>query len=66
MTELFNHILLRVPGIVEAARIRARIEPSVNPMACIVVWKVELEETDPFELECRLVRKIRATIKKKK
>ena len=58
LTEMFNDLLIRTPGVVEAKRYRLRLEPD-NPDACVVEWQVRLENSDVFQLETKLYRMIR-------
>jgi len=58
LTEMFNDLLIRAPGVVEAKRYRLRLEPD-NPGACIVEWQVRLEDADAFQLEIKLYRMVR-------
>jgi hypothetical protein len=62
VTELFNDILSRTPGVVEAKRYRVHVEPG-DPRACIVVWHVRVKDTDSFQLEHDLYSTIRAIAK---
>ena len=62
LTELFNDVLERAPGVVEARRYRFRMEPS-RPAACIVEWAVRIQDTDPFQLQGHIDEMIRAEIR---
>jgi hypothetical protein len=61
LTELFNDVLERAPGVVEARRYRFRMEPS-RPAACIVEWAVRIRDTDPFRLQRYIDEMMRAAI----
>jgi hypothetical protein len=50
LTEAFNDVLERAPGVVQARRYRFRLEPS-RPADCIVEWSVRIQDTDPFQLQ---------------
>ena len=58
LTEMFNDLLVKAPGVVEAKRYRLRLEPD-NPGACIVEWQVRLEGADAFQLEIKLYKMVR-------
>ena len=58
VTEMFNDLLIKTPGVVEAKRYRLRLEPD-NPGACIVEWQVRLEDADAFQLEIKIYRMVR-------
>lgn len=62
VTELFNDILSRTPGVVEAERYRVHVEPG-DPRGCIVVWHVRVKDTDSFQLEQDLYSMIRTIAK---
>ncbi len=59
VTELFNDLLIGIPGVVEAKRFLLRIEPG-RPQLCMVVWQVKIDDIEPFQLESNLYQKIRA------
>jgi len=59
VTEIFNDLLISIPGVVEAKRFLLRIEPG-RPQSCMVVWQVKIDDIDPFQLESNLYEKIRA------
>ncbi|MBW1963152.1 MAG: hypothetical protein JRJ04_17060 [Deltaproteobacteria bacterium] len=50
ITELFNEILKKTPGVLEAKRLRFYLDPN-KPRACRVDWQVMVEDMSPFELE---------------
>jgi len=58
LTEMFNDLLIKAPGVVKAKRYRLCLEPD-NPGACIVEWQVRLEDADAFQLEIKLYRMVR-------
>ncbi len=58
VTEIFNDLLINIPGVVEARRFLLRIEPD-RPQSCMVVWQVIIDDIDPFQLESDLYQKIR-------
>ncbi len=57
LTEMFHHVLRSIPGVIEARRMRLRIEPA-EPQACFVTWQVRLEDTDLLALESALFARI--------
>jgi signal transduction protein with GAF and PtsI domain len=64
LTEIFNDLLIKTPGVVDAKRYRLCLEPD-KPLACIVEWQVRLENDDAFQLETRLYRQVRDLAEKK-
>ena len=60
VTEMFNDLLTRAPGVIKAKRYRFRLDPQ-TPAACIVEWQVKIGDTDAFQLESTLYRMLRDT-----
>ena len=58
VTELFNDILEKTPGIVKAKRYRFILDPK-RPLTCRVDWQVRFQKTSPFELESDIYKMIR-------
>jgi len=50
VTEMFNDLLMRAPGVRQAKRYLFRLDPR-SPADCIVEWQVRTETTTPFQLE---------------
>ncbi|MDL1959383.1 MAG: hypothetical protein LWX01_07560 [Deltaproteobacteria bacterium] len=57
LTEVFGKVLNTARGIAEAKRYRSRIEPD-NPQASVVIWRVRIEDTDPFRLQANVMKMI--------
>ncbi len=58
VAEMFNHLLMSAPGVMEARRYRFRLDPQ-KPASCIVEWQVKIGDTDAFQLESSLYRMLR-------
>jgi hypothetical protein len=57
-TELFDDILIKTPGVVEAKRFRFFLDPD-RPKVCRVDWQVQVENMTPFELESTVFNRIK-------
>ena len=62
VTELFNDILEKTPGIVNAKRYRFILDPK-RPQTCRVDWQIRFQKTSPFELESDIYKMIRKIAK---
>jgi len=58
LTEIFGKVVHTVAGVVEAKRYSASLIPD-NPQACYVIWRVRIENTDPFRLQANIMKMIR-------
>ena len=57
LTEIFGKVINTVTGVVEAKRYSASLVPD-NPQACFVIWRVRIEDTDPFRLQANVMKMI--------
>jgi len=57
LTEVFGKVINTVTGVVEAKRYSSRIIPD-NPQACFVVWRLQIEGTDPFRVQANTMKMI--------
>ena len=62
VTELFNDILEKTPGIVKAKRYRFVLDPK-RPQTCRVDWQIRFQKTSPFDLESDIYKMIREIAK---
>ena len=53
ITEIFNALLMKAPGVMEAKRYRFHLDPR-KPSICVVEWQVTIGDTDVFRLESDL------------
>jgi len=65
VTEMFNSLLEKASGVKEAKRFRQRLEPD-SPMECLVIWQVEIDGTDLFDLESGLYNMARKAAKEQR
>ena len=56
-TEVFGKVINTVRGVVEAKRYASTIIPD-NPQACYAIWRVRIEDTDPFRLQANVIKMI--------
>ncbi len=57
LTEAFGKVINTVTGVTEAKRYSSSLVPD-NPQACFVVWRVRIEDTDPFRLQANVMKMI--------
>jgi hypothetical protein len=57
LTEVFGKVINTVTGVVEAKRYSSRIAPD-NPQACFMVWRLQIEGTDPFRIQANTMKMI--------
>lgn len=57
LTEIFGKVINTVTGVVEAKRYSSSLIPD-NPQACFVIWRVRIEDTDPFRLHANVMKMI--------
>jgi hypothetical protein len=58
LAEVFGKVVNTVSGVVEAKRYRSQIV-SDNPQGSYILWRVQVEDTDPFRLEANIVKRIK-------
>ncbi len=58
LIELFDTIIRNTPGVIKANRIRSRLKPSY-PGGSITVWRVEIEDVDPFFIESNIMQTVK-------
>jgi len=57
-SEVFGKVINTAPGVVEAKRFGSRIVPD-NPQASYMIWRVRIENTDPFRLQANVMHMIK-------
>ncbi|CAN2040903.1 Flagellar assembly protein T N-terminal domain-containing protein [Candidatus Magnetomoraceae bacterium gMMP-15] len=57
IAEIFGKVLNTVRGVVKATRFRSKIVPD-EPQASVVIWRAEIENTDPFRLQANIMKMI--------
>jgi len=57
VSEVFGKVINTAPGVVEAKRFGSRIVPD-NPQACYMIWRVRIDNTDPFRLQSNVMKMI--------
>ena len=57
LNEIFGKVINTATGVTEAERYSSSLIPD-NPQACFAVWRVRIEETDPFRLQANVMRMI--------
>jgi hypothetical protein len=57
LTEIFGKVINTVTGVVEAKRYSSSLIPD-NPQACFAIWRVKIEDTDPFRLQANVMKMI--------
>jgi len=57
LAEVFGKVINTVTGVVEAKRYSSSLVPD-NPQACFVIWRVQIEDTDPFRLQANVMKMI--------
>jgi len=57
LTEVFGKVINTVTGVVEAKRYSSSLIPD-NPQACFMIWRVRIEDTDPFRLQANVMKMI--------
>lgn len=57
LTEVFGKVINTARGVLEAKRYSSSLVPD-NPQACFVVWRIRIEETDPFRLQANVMKMI--------
>ena len=55
LTEVFGKVINTVTGVVEAKRYSSSLIPD-NPQACFMIWRVMIEDTDPFRLQANVMK----------
>jgi len=55
LTEVFGKVINTVTGVVEAKRYSSSLIPD-NPQACFMIWRVRIEDTDPFRLQANVMK----------
>jgi hypothetical protein len=55
LTEVFGKVMNTVTGVVEAKRYSSSLIPD-NPQACFMIWRVRIEDTDPFRLQANVMK----------
>ena len=57
LTEVFGKVINTVTGVLEAKRYSSSLIPD-NPQACFMIWRVRIEDTDPFRLQANVMKMI--------
>ena len=57
IAEVFGKVINTVTGVVEAKRYSSSLIPD-NPQACFVIWRVRIEDTEPFRLQANVMKMI--------
>ena len=57
LNEIFGKVINTATGVTEAKRYSSSLIPD-NPQACFAVWRVRIEDTDPFRLQANVMRMI--------
>lgn len=57
ITEVFGKVINTATGVVEAKRYGTRIVPD-NPQASYMIWRVKIENTDPFRLQTNVMKMV--------
>jgi len=57
LAEVFGKVINTVTGVVEAKRYSISLVPD-NPQACFVIWRVRIEDTEPFRLQANMMKMI--------
>ena len=57
LTEVFGKVINTVTGVVEAKRYSSSLVPD-NPQACFMIWRVRIEDTEPFRLQANMMKMI--------
>lgn len=57
ITEVFGKVINTATGVLEAKRYGSRIVPD-NPQASYMLWRVKIENTDPFRLQTNVMKMI--------
>jgi hypothetical protein len=55
LTEVFGKVINTVTGVLEAKRYSSSLIPD-NPQACFMIWRVRIEDTDPFRLQANIMK----------
>jgi len=55
LTEVFGKVINTVTGVVEAKRYSSSLIPD-NPQACFMIWRVRIENTEPFRLQANVMK----------
>lgn len=58
IAEIFGRVLSTAKGVVEARRVSSSIKPD-NPQASYVNWRVQIENTTPFQLETNMMEALK-------
>ncbi len=58
LIELFDAIIRSTPGVKNVQRIRSRLKPR-RPGESITVWRVELDDIDPFFIESNIMQTVK-------
>jgi len=56
-TEVFGKVVNTASGVVEAKRFGSRLVPD-NPQASYIIWRVRIDNTDPFRLQSNIMKMI--------
>ena len=57
IAEVFGKVINTVTGVTEAKRYSSSLVPD-NPQACFVIWRVRIEDTEPFRLQANMMKMI--------
>ena len=57
LNEIFGKVINTATGVTDAKRYSSSLIPD-NPQACFAVWRVRIEDTDPFRLQANIMRMI--------
>jgi len=57
LSEIFGKVINTATGVAEAKRYASQIIPE-NPQASYVVWRVRIEDTDPFRLQANIIKMV--------
>ena len=57
IAEVFGKVINTVTGVTEAKRYSSSLIPD-NPQACFVIWRVRIEDTEPFRLQANVMKMI--------